>query len=150
MENEMEAQAGMCLVVFSSLVAGYLYYARHTFIILSSEMALGSAGALQNNHTHRCLRGIISVALFTMPATSTPLPSGVTAPLIADNDRNHGGLIVVLSSFSLFLVLASLAVRVYAAYMRHVVQMKDYVFGIAVVWFCSSDGSHDFSNAQNR
>lgn len=66
-------------------------------------------------------------------ASATPLPSGVSAPLTTDNDDNHGGLVVIMTSLALVLVLASLAARIYSAVQRHIFQRDDLLFGILVV-----------------
>lgn len=66
-------------------------------------------------------------------ASATPLPSGVSPPLTTDNDDNHGGLIVIMTSLSLVLVLSSLAARIYSAIQRHIFQRDDLLFGILVV-----------------
>lgn len=66
-------------------------------------------------------------------ASATPLPSGVSPPLTTDNEHNHGGLIVIMTSLSLVLVLSSLAARIYSAVQRHIFQRDDLLFGILVV-----------------
>lgn len=66
-------------------------------------------------------------------ASSTPLPSGVSPPLTTDNEYNHGALIVIMTSFTLVLVLSSLAARIYSAAQRHIFQRDDLLFGILVV-----------------
>jgi hypothetical protein len=80
-------------------------------------------------------------------ASATPLPSGVNPPLTTDNDDNHGGLVVIMTSLALVLVLASLAARIFSAVQRHIFQRDDLLFGILVVgwsfspaipWRCSS------------
>ncbi|KAJ5153513.1 uncharacterized protein N7482_009991 [Penicillium canariense] len=73
-----------------------------------------------------------------MPATSatpTPLPSGVSPPLTTDNDDNHGGLVVVITSLSLVFVLSSLAARIYSSLQRRMLQRDDLLFAILVVGF---------------
>lgn len=72
-------------------------------------------------------------------ASATPLPSGVNPPLTTDNDDNHGGLVVIMTSLALVLVLASLAARIFSAVQRHIFQRDDLLFGILVVgWSLSS------------
>lgn len=66
-------------------------------------------------------------------ASATPLPWGVTLPLTADNEDNHGGLIVIMTSLSLVLILCSLAARIYSTVQRHTFQRDDLLFGILVV-----------------
>lgn len=66
-------------------------------------------------------------------ASATPLPWGVTPPLTTDDEDNHGGLIVVMTSLSLVLVLSSLAARIYSVVQRHNFQRDDLLFGILVV-----------------
>jgi hypothetical protein len=54
----------------------------------------------------------------TMTALSGSPPSGIAPPLSKDNDNDHSGLIVIVTSLALFLILASLSVRIYAASKR--------------------------------
>ncbi|KAF5865861.1 hypothetical protein ETB97_001928 [Aspergillus alliaceus] len=71
-----------------------------------------------------------------MSALSRPLPPGIAPPLAADNDYNHSGLIVVITSLALFLVLASLSVRIFAATKRSFVLKDDYILLIVVMCAC--------------
>jgi hypothetical protein len=66
-------------------------------------------------------------------STPTAWPSGVSAPLTVENNNNHSALIVLITAFSLVLVVAALAARVFSSYKRHTVQRDDYLFGMAVV-----------------
>lgn len=66
-------------------------------------------------------------------ASPTPLPSGLSPPLTTDNEDNHGALIVIMTSFTLVLVLSSLAARIYSAAQRHIFQRDDLLFGMLVV-----------------
>ncbi|KAL4919025.1 hypothetical protein BDW62DRAFT_217135 [Aspergillus aurantiobrunneus] len=66
-------------------------------------------------------------------STSTTFPPGVRAPLTADNDDDHSGLIVVITSFYLVLTLSALSARVFSLYRKRVVQLDDYAFAILVV-----------------
>ncbi|KAL4882459.1 hypothetical protein BJY04DRAFT_41449 [Aspergillus karnatakaensis] len=66
-------------------------------------------------------------------STLTPLPAGVRAPLATDNDDDHSGLIVVITSFYVVLILASLSARVFSLSRKHFVQKDDYVFAVLVV-----------------
>ncbi|KAJ5623662.1 hypothetical protein N7490_012267 [Penicillium lividum] len=68
-----------------------------------------------------------------MSATSTIWPSGVSPPLTTDNDHDHSGLIVVITAFSLCLVLFSLAARTFSSYHRNSLQRDDYTFGALVL-----------------
>ncbi|KAJ5377157.1 uncharacterized protein N7496_004566 [Penicillium cataractarum] len=70
-------------------------------------------------------------------ASATPLPSGVSPPLTTDNDNNHGGLVVIMTSLALVLVLASLAARSYSAAQRHIFQRDDLLFGILVTAYAA-------------
>ncbi|KAJ5091053.1 hypothetical protein NUU61_005923 [Penicillium alfredii] len=67
-----------------------------------------------------------------MAAPSSTLPLGFKPPLTVNNDVNHNGLIAVITSFSLFLVLGSLGIRVYSAYNRKARQMDDPTFTATV------------------
>ncbi|KAJ5425015.1 hypothetical protein N7465_000085 [Penicillium sp. CMV-2018d] len=66
-------------------------------------------------------------------ATPSPVPPGMTPPLTVDNKINHNGVITVIASFSLFLILGSLGIRVYSAYSRRVRQLDDLIFAAPVV-----------------
>ncbi|KAL3481065.1 hypothetical protein BJX99DRAFT_243951 [Aspergillus californicus] len=60
-------------------------------------------------------------------------PAGVRPPLSTDNDDDHSGLIVVITSFFLVLTLASLAARAFFLYRKRIVQVDDYMFGVLVI-----------------
>ncbi|KAJ5153648.1 uncharacterized protein N7500_009087 [Penicillium coprophilum] len=66
-------------------------------------------------------------------ATPPPVPFGLTPPLTVNNELNHNGVITVIASFSLFLVLSSLGIRVYSAYSRKSRQLDDLTFAVTVV-----------------
>ncbi|KAL4945623.1 hypothetical protein BDV06DRAFT_230376 [Aspergillus oleicola] len=67
---------------------------------------------------------------------SSTLPAGVRAPLTADNEDDHSGLIVVLTSFYLVLILAAVSARVFSLYRKRAAQPDDYVFaGLVIVAF---------------
>lgn len=65
--------------------------------------------------------------------TYTSLPPGISPPLAENNAHNHTGLIIIFASVCLFLVLSSLAMRVYAATQRSMALSDDYLLGVAVV-----------------
>ncbi|KAL4996449.1 hypothetical protein BDV10DRAFT_172153 [Aspergillus recurvatus] len=60
-------------------------------------------------------------------STST-FPPGVRAPLTVDNENDHSGLVVVLTSFYIVLTLASVLARAFALHRKRIVQVDDYVF----------------------
>ncbi|KAL4988805.1 hypothetical protein BDW68DRAFT_176474 [Aspergillus falconensis] len=60
-------------------------------------------------------------------STST-FPPGVRAPLTADNENDHSGLVVVLTSFYIVLTLASVLARVFSLHRKRIVQADDYFF----------------------
>ncbi|KAL4786502.1 hypothetical protein BJX76DRAFT_355049 [Aspergillus varians] len=64
---------------------------------------------------------------------STTFPPGIRAPLSADNDNDHSGLVVVITSFYLVLILSSLAARAFSLYRKRLVQWDDYVFALLVI-----------------
>jgi hypothetical protein len=68
-----------------------------------------------------------------MSASSSPLPSGVSAPLTTDNPNNHGGLIVIITSFYIVLIIVALTARIYASLQRRIMQHDDFLFGVLVV-----------------
>lgn len=69
-------------------------------------------------------------AMAAAMSTST-LPPGFSPPLAVDNSVDHSGSIVLLTAFSLFLVLGSLGIRVYSAYNRRAHQrVDDWCFGL--------------------
>jgi hypothetical protein len=61
------------------------------------------------------------------------LPPDIRAPLTADNDDDHSGLVVVITSFYIVLTLSSLAARLFSSQRKQVVQRDDYVFAALVV-----------------
>ncbi|PYH78868.1 hypothetical protein BO82DRAFT_316641, partial [Aspergillus uvarum CBS 121591] len=64
--------------------------------------------------------------------TYTSLPPGISPPLAENNAHNHTGLIIIFASVCLFLVLSSLAMRVYATTQRSMALSDDYLLGVAV------------------
>lgn len=68
-----------------------------------------------------------------MPARSSPLKSEIAPPLAADNDYDHSGLLVVITPLVLFLTLASLSIRAFAASKRSSMLNDDYVLLTVVV-----------------
>ncbi|OJJ97715.1 hypothetical protein ASPACDRAFT_45812 [Aspergillus aculeatus ATCC 16872] len=64
--------------------------------------------------------------------TYTSLPKGISPPLAENNAHNHAGLIIIFASVCLFLVLSSLAMRVYATTQRSMALSDDYLLGVAV------------------
>ncbi|CAG8251087.1 unnamed protein product [Penicillium nalgiovense] len=68
-------------------------------------------------------------------ATPSPVPSSLSPPLTVDTEINHNGVITVIASFSLFLVLGSLGIRVYSAYSRRVRQLDDLTFAATVAGY---------------
>ncbi|CAG8902648.1 unnamed protein product [Penicillium egyptiacum] len=68
-------------------------------------------------------------------ATPSPVPSSLSPPLTVDIEINHNGVITVIASFSLFLVLGSLGIRVYSAYSRRVRQLDDLTFAATVAGY---------------
>ncbi|KAB8217547.1 hypothetical protein BDV33DRAFT_206303 [Aspergillus novoparasiticus] len=71
-----------------------------------------------------------------MPARSSPLQSEIAPPLAADNDYDHSGLLVVITSLVLFLTLASLSIRAFAASKRSSMLNDDYVLLTVVICAC--------------
>ncbi|KAL2838124.1 hypothetical protein BJY01DRAFT_220280 [Aspergillus pseudoustus] len=61
------------------------------------------------------------------------LPSEVRAPLTTDNDDDHSGLVVVITSFYIVLTLSSLAARLFSSHRKRVIQKDDYVFAALVI-----------------
>lgn len=61
------------------------------------------------------------------------VPSGLEPPLTVNNGTNHNGVITIIASFALFMVIASLGIRVYSAYSRRVKQLDDLTFATTVV-----------------
>ncbi|KAI9039206.1 uncharacterized protein KD926_009840 [Aspergillus affinis] len=68
---------------------------------------------------------------------TTVLPPGIAPPLTEDNDHNHNALIVIIASFSMFLAVASLAIRIYASQSRGAVLEDDYVLLLVVIIACT-------------
>lgn len=77
------------------------------------------------------------------------MPPGLTPPLTADTEINHNGVITVIASFSLFLVLGSLGIRVYSAYSRRVRQLDDLTFAATVVSLSVSTNADPFRRLTN-
>ncbi|UDD57902.1 hypothetical protein AFCA_005375 [Aspergillus flavus] len=71
-----------------------------------------------------------------MPARSSPLKSEIAPPLAADNDYDHSGLLVVITPLVLFLTLASLSIRAFAASKRSSMLNDDYVLLTVVICAC--------------
>lgn len=46
---------------------------------------------------------------------ATALPSGISPPLAVDNDNDHGGLVIIFTSISLFLTFWALGMRIVTA-----------------------------------
>ncbi|KAE8377710.1 hypothetical protein BDV26DRAFT_292935 [Aspergillus bertholletiae] len=67
--------------------------------------------------------------------SSPPLPE-TAPPLAADNDNDHSGLLVVVTSLALFLALASLSIRAFAASKRSFMLNDDYVLFTVVICAC--------------
>lgn len=57
------------------------------------------------------------------------LSSGVSAPLITDDQNYHGGFIMVITVFCLVLLLTPLATRSFIFCQWHIVQRDDYLVG---------------------
>ncbi|KAF7593017.1 hypothetical protein BBP40_012104 [Aspergillus hancockii] len=76
---------------------------------------------------------VSSYSALSMDARSGTLPPGIAPPLAEDNDHNHSGLIVVITSLALFLILASLSARIFAASKRGMVLKDDYILVAAVL-----------------
>ena len=74
-------------------------------------------------------------------ASSSPLPSGVSAPLTTDNPNNHSGLIVIITSFYIVLIIVALTARIYASFQRRIMQHDDFLFGVLVVGLCEWIGN---------
>ncbi|KAJ5625293.1 hypothetical protein N7510_001602 [Penicillium lagena] len=71
--------------------------------------------------------------LSAMELLQRTLPRELSPPLTVDSDDNHNGVIMVITSFALFMVLGSLGIRVYSAYCRRARQM-DWAFAFTVVF----------------
>ncbi|GKZ32877.1 hypothetical protein AbraIFM66950_002563 [Aspergillus brasiliensis] len=72
-----------------------------------------------------------------MAVLTSSLPPGVSPPLTEDNDHNHNGLIVIVTSLALFLVLASLVIRVFASSKRGLMLQDDHVLFAAAICACT-------------
>ncbi|OOF93883.1 hypothetical protein ASPCADRAFT_7374 [Aspergillus carbonarius ITEM 5010] len=72
-----------------------------------------------------------------MTVLGASLPPGVSPPLTEDNDHNHNGLIVIITSLALFLVLASLGIRLFASSKRGLILKDDYVLLAVVICACT-------------
>ncbi|PWY69799.1 hypothetical protein BO70DRAFT_390059 [Aspergillus heteromorphus CBS 117.55] len=71
-----------------------------------------------------------------MAGPASSLPPGVSSPLTEDNDYNHNGLIVIITSLSLFLILASLGIRLFASSKRGHIFKDDYVLFVVAACAC--------------
>ncbi|RAK78895.1 uncharacterized protein BO72DRAFT_467338 [Aspergillus fijiensis CBS 313.89] len=71
-----------------------------------------------------------------MATRSSSLPPGVSSPLTEENEHNHNGLIVIITSLGLFLVLASLGIRMFASSKRSILLRDDYVLFVVVACAC--------------
>ncbi|PIG90275.1 hypothetical protein AARAC_006394 [Aspergillus arachidicola] len=71
-----------------------------------------------------------------MPARSSPLQSEIAPPLAVDNDYDHSGSLVVITSLVLFLTLASLSIRAFATSKRSSMLNDDYVLLTVVICAC--------------
>ncbi|RAH67871.1 uncharacterized protein BO66DRAFT_141354 [Aspergillus aculeatinus CBS 121060] len=72
-----------------------------------------------------------------MATRSSSLPPGVSSPLTEENEHNHTGLIVIITSLGLFLVLASLGIRMFASSKRSILLRDDYVLFVVVACACA-------------
>ncbi|PYH97341.1 hypothetical protein BO71DRAFT_140371 [Aspergillus ellipticus CBS 707.79] len=72
-----------------------------------------------------------------MTVWASSLSPGVSPPLTEDNDHNHNGLIVIITSLALFLILASLGIRLFASSKRGLITNDDYVLFIVVICACT-------------
>ncbi|GKZ63506.1 hypothetical protein AnigIFM49718_000815 [Aspergillus niger] len=70
-----------------------------------------------------------------MAVLASSLPPGVSPPLTEDNDHNHNGLIVIVTSLALFLVIASLVIRIFASSKRGLMLQDDHVLFAAAVHY---------------
>jgi hypothetical protein len=66
-------------------------------------------------------------------AASPTLPPGISPPLTVDTEDDHGGLIVVITSVSLFIVLTALGFRLYSWYIKNGMRKDNYAFLATVV-----------------
>lgn len=66
-------------------------------------------------------------------SSSSTYPPGIRAPLTTDNEDNHSGLIVVITSFYLVLILFSVSARLFTLHRKRLVQLDDFVFAFLVV-----------------
>ncbi|KAF9888611.1 hypothetical protein FE257_008543 [Aspergillus nanangensis] len=58
-------------------------------------------------------------------------------PLTADNDQNHNALVVIITGLALFLVLASLGVRIFGASKRGALLNDDFALLAVVICACA-------------
>ncbi|GCB27237.1 hypothetical protein AAWM_10122 [Aspergillus awamori] len=72
-----------------------------------------------------------------MAVLASSLPPGVSPPLTEDNDHNHNGLIVIVTSLALFLVIASLVIRIFASSKRGLMLQDDHVLFAAAICACT-------------
>ncbi|OKL55977.1 hypothetical protein UA08_08757 [Talaromyces atroroseus] len=68
-----------------------------------------------------------------MAGTTHSWPSGISPPLMYDNDLNHGGLIVVITVFCLTMTLFGLTFRFYAWRVRSKISNNDIFLGITTI-----------------
>ncbi|KAJ5683313.1 hypothetical protein N7462_006478 [Penicillium macrosclerotiorum] len=66
-------------------------------------------------------------------ASSDSWPSDVSAPLTANNDNDHSGLIVVLTAVCLCLYIVAIAARVYSSVQKSSLSPDDYTFAALVI-----------------
>lgn len=81
-----------------------------------------------------------------LPGMATASPSaapGTRLPLAAENSIDHAGLITIITSFTVFLVLGSLGIRIYSAYIRRTRQMDDWTFAGTAVCLKKAVGQFD-------
>ncbi|RAL08275.1 uncharacterized protein BO97DRAFT_223958 [Aspergillus homomorphus CBS 101889] len=72
-----------------------------------------------------------------MATLASPLPPGVSPPLTEENEHNHNGLIVIITSLGLFLALASLGIRIFASSKRSILLRDDYLLFVVVACACT-------------
>ncbi|PYH31906.1 uncharacterized protein BO87DRAFT_363732 [Aspergillus neoniger CBS 115656] len=78
----------------------------------------------------------VAVPPIAMAVLASSLPPGVSPPLTEDNDHNHNGLVVIVTSLALFLVLASLVIRLFASSKRGLMLQDDHVLFAAAICAC--------------
>ncbi|OJJ00876.1 hypothetical protein ASPVEDRAFT_40381 [Aspergillus versicolor CBS 583.65] len=70
-------------------------------------------------------------------SSSSTYPPGIRSPLATDNENNHSGLIVVITSFYLVLTLFSISARLFTLHRKRLVQLDDFVFAfLVIISFC--------------